>query len=267
MICTFFSFCLFAEGEGSLLVPKALEGTQVEDRVGAKIPMDVKLTDDTGRVVTLSNVFSDKADKRPVILTLGYFECPMLCSLVLNGLVESLKDVSLKLGQDYRVMSVSIAPDDTYEVAKAKRENYLQSLQIKNAQAPWHFYVGDAAETKKLADAVGFGYKKDKSGEIAHGAAIFFISPEGVLTRTLWGISFKPPDVSKALIESSEGKVGSPIARILLSCFHYNPDSRTYGVYIFGVMRLAGLVTVIIVAGMLFIYWRIEKKRRMKFVS
>ncbi len=244
------------------MVPKQIEGAEVFDKVGAKLPKDVELIDHNGKKIHLGDRFVQNNKGLPMIWTLGYFECPMLCSLVLNGLIESLKGMSLQLGRDYTIGSVSINPEDTVKTAFFKRGNYLKALDVADKNAPWDFYVAQAEQSKKLADAVGFGYKKDpRSKDIAHGAAIFIVSPDGTLTRTLWGISFKPSELKLALLEAADGKVGTTLDRILLSCFHYDPDSHKYGLYIFGVMRIGGAVTVLVLALMLAFYWRSEKKR------
>lgn len=252
----------FADGDmGSLRMPQELKGIEIEDKAGAHLPMDVKMTDETGRRIALGEYF-DEDDKRPIILTLGYYECPMLCSLVLNGMVEALKEVSFKLGQDFRMISVSIDHRDTPELANKKRANYLTALDQKVDSDQWHFHVMDAQHARRLADAVGFNYAYDKKNDqFAHGAGFFVISPQGVLSRTLFGISFKPGDIKLALSEAADNKIGSFVDRVILSCFHYDPDSHRYGVYIFGVMRLGGIATILILGMVLLMYFRGERKR------
>ncbi len=248
------SSVLFA-GEGSLRLPLQMEGTEIVDKRGAQIPVDVMLTNHEGRQVRVADYLRSG---KPVILTLGYYQCPMLCSLVLNGLTDVMKDQSLKLGKDYEILSVSINPNEKQDLAAAKRENYLK---VVGAQTGWDFAVGTEEEVRRLADSVGFGYKYDeRSKEYVHSAGIFVLSPKGVLSTTLYGISFRPGDFKLSLVEASEGKVGSLLDRIILSCFHYEPDSHRYGVYIFGVMRLAGLVTVIVLAVVLGIFWKRERR-------
>ncbi len=254
------------EGEGSLRVLKELEHTQIEDRAGANVPLDVQLTNAEGEAIVFGSYFNTD-DKRPVILTLGYYGCPMLCSLVLNGLVESLKAVSFQAGDDYRIVSISIDEREQANLAKAKQKAYLSAMNAQEGADWWQFHVTTATEARRLADAVGFNYEFDKKiDQFAHGAGFFVLSPEGVLSRTLFGISFAPTDVKLALSEAASGKIGSFIDRVLLSCFHYNPDSHRYGVYIFGVMRLGGVLTVIILGLVLLFYFR-QEKRRMKALT
>ncbi len=193
-------------------------------------------------------------------MTLGYYQCPMLCNLVLNGLLESLKTMSLKVGKDFRMISVSINPKETPDLAKNKRANYLKAVSLGN-DADWDFYVGDEAEVRRLANAIGFQYKyHERSKEYIHSAGIFILSPNGTLSRTLYGISYKASDVKMSLIDAGNHKLGSLLDRVILSCFHYDPDSHQYGIYVFGVMRLGGLLTILIVGVMLFLYWRSEKR-------
>lgn len=251
-------------GEGSLQMPSELEKAQLEDKAGVKLPFDVAMVNQDGEHVLLGDYFT-KGDKRPVILTIGYYGCPMLCSLVLNGLVDVLKKISYTFGKDYRMISVSIDERETPELAKKKAEAYITALGAPSDTKNWQFHVMKASESKRLADAVGFNFvyiKRDN--QFAHGAGFFVISPEGVLARTMFGISFEPSHMKLALSDAADGKIGSLVDRVLLSCFHYDPDSHRYGVYIFGVMRLGGIVTILLLCGLLFMYFRGEKKRAVK---
>jgi protein SCO1/2 len=250
---------LTATGEGSLMVPKSMEQAQITDKAGAKIPSDIRFTDHNGQQKTLGDYL---APGLPVITILGYMGCPMLCSLVMNGLVDALKLSKYKLGTDYRMVYASIDHRESYELAAKKRANYIEIMNVSEEQAKaWSFNVMEEGEARRLADALGFGFSYDKKiDQFAHGAGFFVLSPKGILSRTFFGIEFKPADINMALIESADGKIGSFIDKVLLSCFHYDPDSHRYGVYIFGVMRLAGLLTVLILATMLLLYFRNERK-------
>jgi protein SCO1/2 len=254
--------------------PKALEGTEILDKLGAKVPLDVKLTNDDGQVVRLADYFpaarrpgtgtqpSGEEGGAPVLLTLGYYQCPMLCSLVLNATLEALQKVSLDVGEDFRVVTVSIDPKETVALAKQKRDNYLAEYGREGAAKGWRFHVADEAAVKRLAEAVGFQYRYDEEQQqYAHGAGIFFLSPDGTLTRTLYGLSYSPVDVKFALMEASRGEVGSVTDRILMSCFQYTPDGQKYGVYVWGVMRLGGILTILFLGTMLFVLWRRERRK------
>lgn len=243
--------------------PKALDGTQIEDKLGAKVPLDVKLVNDEGEAVTLGEYFSKEKTGKPVLLTLGYYQCPMLCSLVLNSTLEALKKVSLDVGEDFTVVTVSIDPKETVALAKQKRSNYLSQYGREGAAPGWRFHVAEEAEVKRLADAIGFEYRWDERAEqYAHGAGIFFVSPDGTLTRTLYGLSYGATDVKFALMEASRGEVGSVTDRVLMSCFQYTPDGQRYGVYVWGVMRLGGILTLLFLGTMLFVLWRRERRNQ-----
>lgn len=243
--------------------PKKLDGSEIVDQLGAKVPLDVKLTNDAGEVVRLGDYFSGEKGGPPVLLTLGYYQCPMLCSLVLNATLEALKKVSLDVGKDFQVLTVSIDHEETVELAREKRETYLKEYGREGAADAWRFHVAEKREIARLAEAVGFHYFYDeKQKQYAHGAGIFFLSPDGTLTRTLYGLSYRPTDVKFALMEASRGEVGSITDRILMSCFQYTADAQQYGVYIFGVMRLGGILTILLLGGMLFVLWRRERRRR-----
>jgi protein SCO1/2 len=248
-------------GEGSLLLPHELQNATLLDKAGVQVPLDIKLTDQDGRKLMLGDYFSPE-DKRPKILTIGYYGCPMLCTLVLNALVEGLKGLSFKAGSDYQIISVSIDEREQPDLAKSKQNNYLQTLDLGENPQAWTFHVMSAGEAKRLAEAVGFNYYFDKKiDQFAHGAGFFVLSPTGILARTLFGISFTPGDIKLSLRDAADGKIGSFLEQILLSCFHYDPDSQRYGVYIMGVMRLGGIVTVLLLGGFLLMYFRQERKR------
>jgi protein SCO1 len=241
---------------GSLYLPKELAAAQIEDKAGALLPLDVELIDQNGQVKKLREYFRDD-DDRPVILTLGYYGCPMLCSLVLKGLHDGLKDLKLTLGKDYRVISVSIDHRETIDLAKKKQATYLASLNAD--EESWNFHVARQEEVKRLADAVGFNYFYDaRDDQFGHGAGFFVVSPKGVLSRTLYGIRYDPGDIKFALLEAAEGNIGSFVDKVLLSCFHYNPDSHRYGIYIVGVMRIGGFLTIAILGLLLLMYFRGE---------
>jgi protein SCO1/2 len=243
--------------------PKELRGVQIKNNVGDKIPADVKLVSHEGEDVVLGDYLKDG---KPALVVLGYYKCPTLCSAILNGTLDALKEVSLDAGRDFNVIVVSIDPKEGPEVASKKRASYVKAYARDGAASGWHFHTGAETEVRRLADALGFGYRWDEtSQQYAHAGGIFFLSPDSTLSRTLWGMSFKPRDVKFALIDASQGKVGSVVDQVLLSCFSYTPDSQRYSVYIFGVMRLAGVATIVLLGGALIFLWRrFERKKRRK---
>jgi protein SCO1/2 len=196
-----------------------------------------------------------------------YFGCPRLCNLALNGLGDVLQKMSQKPGKAYRVLAISIDEREGVSNAFDKRAVYLKSWNFKpDEEESVIFHVASASESKRLADSLGFQYFYDKrDDQFAHGAGIFFLSSspdkKGLLARTLFGIEFKPNDVKLALSEASLGKFGSFLDRVILSCFHYEPDSQRYGIYIMGVMRLGGVLTMLIVGSFLLISFRGERRR------
>jgi protein SCO1/2 len=246
--------------------PAELVGAEIVDKLGAKVPTDIALVDDAGASVTLAKYMGEAGGRKPVLLTLGYYECPMLCTLVLNATLDALKEVDLVAGRDFQVVSVSINPKDTTALAAAKRATHLKALHEAQPKVDvngdaWRFHTTTEGEVKRLADAVGFGYRYDPiTKNWAHGAGIFFLSPDGVLTRTLWGLTYSPLDVRLALIDASQGRVGTVIDRILLTCFQYSTVEHKYSVYVFGFLRIGALLTLLGVGGALFAFWRKEQR-------
>jgi protein SCO1/2 len=261
-----FASFVFAEGTGSLQVPQALVGTEIIDKLGSKVDANLVFTRHDEKRVPLSVYFGSKGKKAlPAIVTIGYFECPMLCSLVLNATLDTLGKMKLKMGEDYRVLSFSINPKEKSDLAANKRRTHLKALD--KTDGAWDFFTSDDGEEVKLAQTLGFGYKFDKpSGEFAHGAGIFILTPDGVLSRTLWGLNYDPWTVKLALMEAAGGKVGTVVDKIILSCFHYEPDSHKYGFYIFGIMRIGATLTVVLLGSMLAMYWAGERRRRIGIV-
>ncbi|RMH73830.1 MAG: SCO family protein [Gemmatimonadetes bacterium] len=240
--------------------PSELQGIDVEEHLGESIPLDLVFTDDTGQAVTLAQYFT--ADK-PVLLTLNYYRCPMLCSLILNGAVEAIKPLHLIPGEDFQWVTVSIDPRETAQLAAAKKKMYLESLGKSVPEEGWAFLVGTAANIDALASAVGYQYYYDKTNDqYAHPAVLTFLSPEGKITRYLYGLTFNTQDVRLALLEASEGKIGNTIDKLILSCFHYDPDAKGYVVLASNVMRLGGILTIIVLTVFLSSFWVKEHVRR-----
>lgn len=247
--------------EESMRVPKQMQGAEIVDKRGAKIDTNLVFTRQDGARVPLSTYFNE-SEKLPAIVTIGYFECPMLCNLVLKGLLDTLNKMSLVLGKDYRILSFSIDPREKSDLAAAKRTTHLKALNLSDGA--WDFLTGDEKEIQTLAATFGFGYKYDApTDQYAHGAAIFIVEPKGVLSNTIWGIAYDRWSTTAALIDASHGKSGSVFDKIVMTCFHYDADSHKYGFYIFGAMRLAGALTVLVFGSMLAWYWFSERRRRM----
>ncbi len=230
----------------------------IDQKLDALVPLDATFRDEAGRTVRLGDYFG----RRPVILSLVYYDCPMLCTLALNGVLHSLQTISLSAGQDFEVVTVSFDPREKPELAGAKKNVYLTLYNRPGAWEGWHFLTGDEASIRRLTAAVGFRYKWDAAaGQYAHATGIMVLTPEGRLSRYFYGIQYPPRDLRLSLVEASSGKVGSPADEVLLYCFHYDPATGKYGIVITRVLRLAGAATVLILAGFV-IVTAIREKRR-----
>lgn len=239
--------------------PDELVDITIEDRAGNDVPTDVKLIDEDGNTVELSSYFDGK---RPVLLVLAYYSCPMLCTLVLNGVSNSLKNVAWTAGNEFRVVTVSIDPRDTPEIAKAKRETYIEDYGRHVSSDSWAFLTGEETELRRLADAVGFSYSWDEATQqYVHAAGGFVLTPDARVSRTLYGIEFNPRDLRLAISEASDGRVGSAFEKVLLFCFHYDPQAKGYVVAAFRVMKAGGILTALILGLWLGRFWRRERRR------
>lgn len=237
-----------------------LMAIDVVEHLGDTIPLDLIFSDETGRTAPLGEMLL--AD-RPTILVLGYYECPMLCNLVFNGLADGINDLGWSLGEKYNIVTVSIAPDETPELAAAKKKNYGEMVTAPGFDSEWHFLTGPASQSEALADAIGFKYYWDESNEQwAHPALVTILSPDGSISRYLYGIQFEERDLRLALVEASQGKIGSTVDRIILYCFRYDPDAGGYVVFAANVMKLGGLFTLTLLGGLLLLLWRREQKRK-----
>jgi protein SCO1/2 len=225
---------------------KAILGTiRFDQNLNQQIPLDLEFVDETGQTVQLKEFFGEK----PVILVMAYYECSMLCTLVLNGLLNSLKEVDFDVGNQFNVVTVSIDPDETPEMATEKKESYLTFYGRPGAEHGWHFLTGEEETIRSLTDEIGFHYVyDDRIDEYAHPSGIIIATPEGRISRYFYGIEYPPNDVRLGLIEASAGKIGSTIDQILLMCYHYDPDTGRYNLVIRNVMKIAGTLTFFCVA-------------------
>jgi protein SCO1/2 len=233
-------------GFASQRPPDALKNIGIEQRLNNQLPLATVFKDEAGNVVRLGDYFG-KA--RPVVVTLVYYNCPMLCNQVLNGLVGGLRGQNLLVGKDFDVVTISFDPRETPQDAAAKKKIVLGDLRRPDdpvAAAGWHFLTGDKAAIDAVADAVGFRYKFDEStNQFAHASGIMVATPQGKLSRYFYGIDYAPRDLRLALIESSEGRIGTAVDQIVLYCYHYDPTTGKYGFVIMSAMRVVGVVTVL----------------------
>ncbi len=241
------------------VLPGALQGVGIDQRLDQQIPLDLVFRDEAGRAVPLSTFFQTG---KPVVLALVYYRCPMLCTQILNGLESSLKAVSFNPGQDFEILSVSFDPKDTPELAASKKQMYLRRYGRPNTANGWHFLTGDQPNIKALTDAAGFHYKYDPAtDQFAHASGVLILTPGGRISRYFYGVEYAPRDVRLGLVEASQNKIGSPVDQILLFCYHYDPATGKYGAIAVNIVRFAGAGFVLICGAFLLIAWRRETRR------
>ncbi len=232
-----------------------MEGVGVTEHLNEKIPLDLPFVDENGRTVKLADYVNGS---KPVILTLNYYSSPMLCTLQLNGLVDALKNLNLIPGRDFEMVTISINPRETPNLARLKKNEYVKSYRPEAARG-WHFLVGKQPEIDAISTATGFEYKYDeKSKEYIHVAATMILTPDGKISRYLYGVFFEPKDpqtLRLSLLEAAEGKIGTKLDQVLLFCYHYDPKAGSYSLAAFNLMRIAGILTVIILLSVLVPLW------------
>src|SRR5438094_1749677 len=217
--------------------PAGLRDVGLDQKLNERLPLNLQFRDEAGQVVRLGDYFGNT----PVILTLNYFDCPMLCPLVLNDVLRAVRAIPLALGKDFRVLTVSIDPHDIAAVAAVKQQSYVERYGRPGAADAWHFLTGDEETIESLARAVGFRYVFDlQSRQYAHTAGIMVLTPDGRLARYFYGVEYSPRDLRLALVEASQGRIGSLADQILLFCFHYDPASGRYTLVMLNAVRAGG---------------------------
>jgi protein SCO1 len=232
--------------------PELLKQVGIDQKLNQSIPLDLTFRDENGAPVQLGQFFGQK----PVVLTLVYYNCPMLCTQVLNGVESSLKELSTDIGNQFDVVTISIDPTESHILAKTKKEMYVGMYGRPGAAQGWHFLTGDEPQIKQLADAVGFRYAYDPdTKQFAHASAIMLLTPEGKISRYFYGIQYPTRDLRLGLVEASAGKIGSPVDQVLLFCYHYDPATGKYGLLISHIIQAGGALTVLILGvGMLILF-------------
>jgi len=222
--------------------PAALRGVGYAQRLGAQVPADLSFVDETGAAVRLGDYFG----RRPVVLALAYYECPMLCTQVLTGMTAGLKGLKFSAGQEFDVVVVSFDPGEGPGLAAAKKAAYVDHYDREGTSHAWHFLTGRKADIDRLADTVGFTYTYDeKTDQYAHAAGLTVLTPEGRIARYFFGIDFAPRDLRLGLVEASNRTIATPVDTALLYCFHYDPSTGTYGLVAMNVVRAAGVLTIL----------------------
>ena len=246
-------------GVASSQIPQALREIGFDQNIDQRVPLDTTFRDEAGTTVHLGDYFG----RKPVVLVFAYYDCPMLCTQVINGLSSALGVMSLNPGTDFEIVTVSFNPHDTPASAAAKKAVYLQRYVRPGAAAGWHFLTGDQPSIDRLTKAAGFRYVWDaETKQYAHPSGVIVLTPDGRLSRYLFGIEYGPRDLRFGIVEASEGKVGTPVDALLLYCYHYDPTTGRYGLVIMRAMRLAGAATVLALGAFIVVMVRREREPR-----
>ena len=262
LACAFSGGALGQDPEFNDDLPRELEGVTIIEHLDEQVPLDLEFIGDDGKPIVLRELFDGT---RPVVLQMGYYRCPMLCNLVLNEAIEGLSGVEdLSAGEDFRLVSVSVNPDESYELASVKKQGYLLEYNRDGASRGFHFLVGKAENSKALADSVGFEYKLQESGEYSHAAALFIITPEGKISRYLYGIEYEPQTLRFGLMEGAEGRIGSTLQRFILWCHAYDPDSGGYVLLARRIMQLGGIITVFVLVVGVGLLWLRDRDKQVR---
>lgn len=246
--------------ENSAVTPPLLRGVGIDQRLNEQVPLDLPFRDEAGAAVTLGQFFG----KKPVVISLVYFSCPMLCTTAENGLLHALENLKFNVGEEFEVLTVSFDPNDKPVDAYAKKAIYVGLYGRPGGARGWHFLTGDQAAITRLAQAVGFHYNYDpETRQFAHATGIVVLTPQGKISRYFYGIEYLPSDLRLGLVEASAERIGSPVDRVLLFCCEYNPGTGKYGLIIWRVLQLGGAVTVLTLGACLFLMFRAQPERRL----
>ncbi|HTR81738.1 MAG TPA: SCO family protein [Bacteroidota bacterium] len=238
-------------------VSKVFKEVGIDQHLGDSIPLDLTFHDESGAEVKLGEYFHDK----PVVLSLVYYNCPMLCKMTLDGMVECFLSMKYIVNKDFDVVTVSFDPSETPEMAADAKQMYLTRYGQKDAASGWHFLTGDASSIKKLTEAVGFHYVYDpKIKQFAHATGVMVLTPEGKLSRYFYGVEYPARDMQFALIDASHREIGSAVDKILLLCYCYDPTTGKYGFIISNVLRASATLTILVMGGGIFLMLRKERK-------
>jgi protein SCO1/2 len=244
-------------GMVSSAIPAPLREIGFDQNLDKPVPLDTPLRDESGRAVTLGDYFG----QRPVVMVFAYYDCPMLCTIVINGLASALDVLSLEPGKDFELVTVSFDPRDTPATASAKKAAYIARYKKPGAAAAWHFLTGDQKSIDRLTKAAGFRYVWDKeTSQFAHPTGVIVLTPDGRLARYLFGVEYGPRDLRYALVEASSGRVGSVVDTLLLYCYHYDPITGRYGLAIMRTIRLAAITTVLALGTFIVVMVRRERR-------
>ncbi|MGO8815784.1 MAG: SCO family protein [Terriglobia bacterium] len=247
--------------DNASVLPSQLRGVGIDQRLNNQVPMDLKFRDEAGQTVTLGSYFGQK----PVILSLVYYTCPMLCTMAENGLLNALRDVNFNIGEQFEVVTVSIDPTETPEMAMGKKAVYVGLYGRPGAKQGWHFLVGDEPSIRTLTRAVGFHYNYiPETRQYAHATGIVVLTPQGKVSRYFYGILYPSRDIRLALVEASNEKIGNPVDAVLLYCCQYDPTTGKYSVVISRILRIAGAITLLSMGTLIFALSRGGRQNRIQ---
>jgi protein SCO1 len=252
LILEMFSNAAFSQSQ----LPEALHNVGIDQRLNEQLPLDIEFRNEEGRLVTLGEFFHDK----PVVLSLVYHECPMLCNEVLEGMLRAFRVLRFDVGKEFEVLTVSFNPREDATLARSAKESYIGRYKREGAARGWHFLTGDQTSIDRITKAVGFRYRYDaQKNQYAHAGGIMVLTPEGRLSRYFYGIEFAPKDLRLGLVEASENKIGSIVDQILLFCYHYDPVTGKYGLVILTTMRVTAVLFVLGLAAYVIVMLRRER--------
>src|SRR5581483_10846575 len=247
-------------GDVATGLPPVLKKVGIDQKLNGQLPLDAVFKDEQGNEVRLGQYFKGK----PVVIALVYYTCPMLCNQVMNGMLGSFRQISFNAGEQFEVVTVRFGTKDTPSIAAAKKTTYIAGYNRPSGNAGWHFLTGDDANIKRLAEAVGFRYTWDEqTKQYAHASGIMIATPGGKLARYFYGIDYPPRDLRLALVEASENKIGTPVDALMLYCYHYDPATGKYGAVIMNIIRVAGIMTLIVMGLMFLVLRKIAARRQL----
>jgi protein SCO1/2 len=247
----------FSGGIVASNVPPQFKGLTFKQRLGDRLPLDTRFKDETGRDVALGEYFG----KKPVVLSFVYYQCPMLCTQVLNGISSSLKVLPFTAGKEFDVVLVSFDPRDTPDAANAKKRAHLQHWAVPETADGWHFLTGSEQDIRRVTSTAGFTYEWDEeTQQFSHVSGVLVATPDGRLSRYFYGVEFSPKDLRLALVDSSQGRLGSVVEELLLYCFHYDPSTGKYGAAFMNILRLGGVLTFGLILGFIVLMRRRESR-------